>query len=266
MEAHQQGSAAAKLLRGPRVSIAMRWCALLLMASLAQADDIDRLVEQLKSSDLAVRCEALKAAKEQGEPRLLSPLLGCLKDSSADVRTAAAQALGARVVDDDRKKASAALAARLPALSRKETEDPELMACLQSLHDLAQPNAIDALMDDITVDTPKAVARARLMAVGNIPDPKAIDELIAFVAKGRRRGDEGHRVLAHQALLYATGEKRGHDPDGWRSWWKSARDSFDFKAAAERRAEERRKEQERQKRREERRQKGKPPSEDGGEE
>jgi hypothetical protein len=36
----------------------------------------------------------------------------------------------------------------------------------------------------------------------------------------------------------ATGEKLGNDPDAWRAWWKDAKKTFDFAAAAQRRAAE----------------------------
>jgi hypothetical protein len=69
------------------------------------------------------------------------------------------------------------------------------------------------------------------MAVANVPSPKAIEGLIAYMAR-RHRDGTGIRGQLVKALTYATGVKGANDDDAWRSWWKDAKGTFDFQAAA----------------------------------
>src|SRR5215831_16756042 len=59
-------------------------------ASAAQADDFAQLVKKLKSQSAVDRREAAEHLGDLGDHRALEPLTAALKDSSADVRAAAA--------------------------------------------------------------------------------------------------------------------------------------------------------------------------------
>jgi len=199
------------------------------------------LVKKMKDRDATVRLAAVRDAAAHSSPELTSQFVRLVKDGDRLVRLAAVEALRGRSEEACKRKAAQALAARLPTLSAKSGYWDEYVLAISVLHDIAQPVSIDALLD-LDNDEEREAARARLMAVANVPKPEAVDELIKFLSKGRNKGRNNQRDLAHQALRYATGEKLGKDPDQWRSWWKKARKDFDFEAVAAEREEAREKE------------------------
>lgn len=204
-------------------------------AASAPAVDVDALIKALASDDAKERYDAAAKAKDVQDAKLLKPLAAALKDDIHEVRVAVMEALGARTGAEDRKAAAAALHKVLGPLSKKADYQPELLVALRAVHDLAQPSSVKPLLEDIDVHTDREVVDARLMAVANIPTPDAIDALIQFMSRGRKGGEESHRASVQKALLYATGERQRNDPDAWRAWWKDARKTFDFEAAAENR-------------------------------
>jgi HEAT repeat protein len=196
------------------------------------APDVDQLVADMGDAKFAVkRLDAAAAAKSVQDPKLLAPLVKLLRDENTEIRTTAIAALGARREPEQQKKAAEALAARLKSLAGKPEAESERTEIARALHDLAQVGAIEALLDDVGQGMGLDEVDARCRAVGNVPSPKAIEALIAFMQKGHRDGS-GWRASAARALEYATGERRVNDPDQWRAWWKDHEKTFDFEAAA----------------------------------
>jgi HEAT repeat protein len=204
----------------------------------AAPPDAAKLADALKSKDKPARLEAAQQAKDVQDEKLVAPLAALLDDEDAVVRHAAIEALGHRTPPEAQKKAAAALAAHLPKLAKKPEAEPELIAAVQALGVLAQPSTLDALTSGIEIDTSPDVVKARLTAVANIPTADAIDALIQFLAKQGRGRNGPQREACRNALKEATGQNLGNDPDAWRGWWKDAKKTFDFAAAAQRRAAE----------------------------
>lgn len=228
----------------------------------------ESVLEGLASEDARVRLAACETARDVAGSKVVAGLVKALGDKADTVRVAAIGALGARTEADDKKAAAAGLNKRLAAWAKSAESRPELDAALDALHDLAQVSSVKPLMDGIDLKTDADEAEARLMAVANVPDKEAIEALIKFRGKGRRRGSNGQQQLAHKALLYATGAKVQNDPDAWRAWWKEREKSFDFQAAADLRAETAQKRADREERKRERDEKkgGKRKDRDGGDE
>ncbi len=217
------------------------------------------VLAQLKSKEEFDRQSGAIAALEIQDKKLFSPLLGLLKDKSDEVRFAAIRALMAREAPKERKSAAKMIAARLPRLSKHADTEGELLLSIEALDDLREPSTIPALVADMDSATRSEVVEARLGAVANIPHADAIDALIKLASSGRRRGAGGLAGRSARALRTATGENFGSDPDAWRAWWKDAKKTFDFDAAAEERDQARARQAEKERRRaerEERRQSG----------
>jgi hypothetical protein len=214
---------------------------------------VTEVLKDLKGKDREARLAALDEARELQDKAISSQLLKMSKDRDLEVRLAAVDALRDRSAKADRLRAAQTLAGRLAALAGKVEHEEEYRLTISVLHDLAQPVAIRALLD-LDVEEDPETARERLMAVANVPHADAIEGLIAFAAKGRKRGRNQQRQLAFQALRYATGQKFPADPDAWRSWWNEVKRDYDFTLAAARREELREKEREKLRRQEERRQ------------
>jgi HEAT repeat protein len=211
----------------------------------------EEVLEQMKDRAPAVRLSGTVDAAKVQDKAVTAQLLKLLKDKDYQVRMAAVEALRLRKDEADRKKAASAIASRLPSLSKRPVDEEEYRFAIEALHDLAQEVSLKALLD-LDLDEERGTAQDRLMAAANVPSAAAIEGLIDFLAKGRRRGRNHQRQFAAQALRYATGENLGQDPDAWRSWWRDAKKTFSFEEAAARRAEHREKEAEKRSRAEER--------------
>jgi HEAT repeat protein len=226
------------------------------------APDAAKLAESLKAKEAADRLAAAQQAKDVQDEKVLAPLVALLDDADGGVRRAAIDALGHRVRVDAQKKASAALVAHLPKVSKRVETQLEQLATVDALGALAQPAALDVLMSGIDTDTAPELVRARLSAAANIPTAEAIESLIQFLAKQGRGQNGPQRDACRQALREATGENLGNDPDAWRAWWRDAKKTFDFDAAIRRRAAEKQKKEDAGRRRADK--KGKQDGEGGG--
>jgi HEAT repeat protein len=205
-----------------------------------KADDpIAALLGKLKEdNEYETRMEGLKEAKTVDDVKVIPALGKLLKAPEKAIRVAAIEDLGARASTETRKKAAAVLNERLKPLDALLEKDPtqkdEVVAIAHALHDLAQPSSIEPLLEKIDIYEDLDVLEARMMAVGNIPDAKAIEGLIDVMGRGRRNGG-GHASVCAKALRYATGASLNNDVDGWRAWWRVAKPHFDFEDAAAKR-------------------------------
>ncbi len=202
----------------------------------AEAERIAALIARTRSTDLETRrAAAVEAASEQ-HAGVTTTLAHLLSDPDPEVRRSAIEGLGKRTDGASKKPAAAALAGRLPRLAEKSEMKDELLKAVAALHDLAQPVAIKALLDDLPAIAEPEVLEARLMAVANVPAAQAIEELIDLLARGRRGADLLRRHTA-EALRSATGQNLGGNPDAWRAWWREHDEDFDYAAAAAKRRE-----------------------------
>jgi HEAT repeat protein len=217
-------------------------------AATPPAPEPAKIVEALKSKDRAERLAAAEQSRSVQDDKLIAPLVALLDDDDLTVRHTAIESLGARASAEARKKAAAALAAHLPKTAKSADMEIELIATTKALGALAQPSSLSALMSDMGLDTSPDVVRARLAAVANLPCAEAIDALIQYLAK-QGRGQGGlQRQACRQALKEATGEDLGAEADAWRAWWRDAKKTFDFEAAARRREAEKGKKDDAEKR------------------
>jgi HEAT repeats len=233
-----------------------------LVASAGEDGEAARAKEiaaRLASDEADAVLAALRDAGECQEASLTSPLVRLLKDHNPAVRGAAVEALGLRKEPLERKRAAKALAARIAPLAKKKDEDKaELLKIVETLHDLAEPAALEPLLDDIGIDDDREVAIARMHAAANIPCREIIDDLLRLASAGRRGGGNWRREAALKALRYATQEDVKGGVDEWRRWWSDNKATYSPDIAANKRADARLEEKSRQEKREARRKKKKP--------
>jgi HEAT repeat protein len=208
-------------------------------AEAERAKKVDALVERLKSADADERRGAAALALSEQDGKVTAALVRALTDADSQVRRAVIAALAARTEEHAKKDASAALLARTDRLVQYADLQVELIAVLGALHDLAQPTIVAPLVHSIDLERREpAILEARLRAIANVPTAQAIESLIDVMARGGR-GNAWWKREVRGALMYATGQKFGADPDVWRKWWREEGKGFDFAAAAARRAKER---------------------------
>ncbi len=148
-----------------------------------------------------------------------------LRDRSPRVRAAAAEALGVM----GRKNVVPAL---LSALKKDDKELNVALPIIQSLGEIGDPRAVDALgkgwWSQRTGEQAITVARAKIRALGNIRHPASVDTLInaLYATKDETIGRIGADLLT--AMKKLTGQDLGNSRQAWKDWWKKNRASYRF--------------------------------------
>jgi hypothetical protein len=203
-----------------------------------ETDEVKRLLGKLKEKDPLVRSEAALAAQDLQDSSLAPTLLHLLADKELTVREAVLKTMAVWEDKSTRRKAASKLNPRLAGLAKHPADQEEFFLTIETLGKLKQRSSIKPLLDGINLETETEEVQARLSAVGEIPDPEAIERLIQFLDKGRRRGGRTkQRNIANKVLRVATGANPGGSgPEKWRAWWRENKRDFDFEAVAQARA------------------------------
>ncbi len=204
---------------------------LLLPGIVAAAESSERdLRKELKSADDAVRISAIEALSESDEKNKAKLIAGRLKDSSPEVRAAAAGALG-------RIGGRVAVGKLLRAM-KAFSKDPESLAKVcAALGQTGSPAAVDALaklaLKEMSRDA--TLTKAAVAALGEIRDRRSIEELVGILGsatpvRSARTYSYGHPALmapTRSALQRLTGLKL-YSYSEWSDWWRRTRKRYKF--------------------------------------
>jgi HEAT repeat protein len=140
-----------------------------------------RLVLELGNDDVDVRKQVVDALAAIGDPASRIPLRESLDDADANVRGAAAEALGVVGGDDD-------IAPLLALATRAGEEVLVQLSALRALSDMGVSVGVASLGD--ALERP-LLRPAALELLGHSADPMAIDALLKGLGSGRRSSREG---------------------------------------------------------------------------
>ncbi len=144
------------------------------------------LVEASADADVDVRKQVVDALAGIADPRAAERLRAMLEDPDANVRAAAADALGAAGSERDAE-----------ALLRAATGDPEPLVRLSALRAMARLE-LPVAARDLGAPLADPLLRAAVYALlGGSDDPEAIDQLLKGVVEGSR----ANREAAMEALV-----------------------------------------------------------------
>ncbi len=160
----------------------------------------------------ALRAQCLLALAELGAGA--DAIAKCLKDSNAEVRSAA---LAAAAATDGKAFADAVTA----ALADKDAS--VRVAAVDALHACLAEGAFDPAVKALA-DKEWPVRVAAIDAIVEVWTKAAVGALIAHMPeeKGRLRFD------VSQALTRMTGKDIGYDSLAWKGWWESNKDAFEM--------------------------------------
>ena len=200
------------------------------------AEDVRAAIErvraaQKKGADAASLVEALGRASEVASPEVAALVAKALDDAREPVQSAAVDALG-------RMRHSSALDA-LAGYARRERrridDRPELEAALvRALGAHGDPSVISLLARDALVEKERAVAKARILSLGNIRSRAALEELLSIMrSHGEKRVQPYMRDL-RISLMLLTSVDMGTSQARWNDWWNEHKKGFEVAAQAPR--------------------------------
>jgi HEAT repeat protein len=171
------------------------------------------------------RIAAIENAATLADPAVIARIARGLKDADATVQAAAIEALR-YLRHADALEALHELAKR----DKKLQKDPEQYAkLLKAIGQHGSPSSIPVLAEGGL--TPDAnLTRARLLALANIRDKAALEQLMTLMhAAGRDKVDE-HMQAFQLALIRLTGADHGTSQDAWTAWWNEHKKTFEVSA------------------------------------
>jgi hypothetical protein len=160
---------------------------------------------------------ALRASLEVVDARVIQVIdEQGLRHADLGVRDAAVEAL-ARMDHSDALKALHEALKR----DRKELQEapPRYAALLRAIARHGKESSIPALVEDLFQSPDKSVITARILGLGHVRSPKAVEELVRLMRSSPRPRVGDHMVDFRLALVVLTGVDKGTDQELWINWY-----------------------------------------------
>jgi WD40 repeat protein/HEAT repeat protein len=166
---------------------------------------LHQFLEQLQSSDVWTRRQALKSLRVHEGPQVIEVVIACLSDPSRAVRLDAVEILG----ETKHPEGIPSLLALL------QDADPSVKwAAIEALGQMKTPDAVNSLLGLLASEDIKT-SRAAITALGRIQDERAVHPLVSILL-----GQDGEVWPAVVVALEAFGWQPA---DSWqRAYWAAA--------------------------------------------
>ena len=175
------------------------------------------------------RIEAIRASVDAVDKKVIELVAKGLKEKDGKVVEAAVDTLG-RMRHPESAKALVAYYNRDKKTLYKDHES-ELVDLVKALGRQGDPAGIEVLTDNVAGATGYPVIQARIMALGNIRDAKAVEAILGLTKAVGPNTLDRYMDDVRLALMALTGEDRGKDSLQWEEWWREHKK--DYKVAPE---------------------------------
>lgn len=168
----------------------------------------------LKGKDPAAAIEALRRHGRVGEAVVARAAAAGLQHKDLEVRKAAARALRFN-------EAPEATDALVQAVRDKKAmeETSYAVELYMAIGQKGDPRTLPVLTDHLVVDNGgNRVTQARILALGQIRDKRAVEAILDFMVAGRGRVRFPYEAQCNLSLAVLTGEDLG-GRDSWMRWW-----------------------------------------------
>jgi HEAT repeat protein len=177
-----------------------------------------QLQQALANKEPAIAVDAVQRLGRTADDEVVKLLAKTLQHKEAEVQRAALQALR---FNPQPSALTALLAANLEQLLDDDDTAAEFYFALGQK---ADQKALPLLSKGLRVDKGSKVVRARILAIGRIRSPQAVEELMRLLKSGggggkNGRGNNPHMADLRVALAALTGEDFGNDDSAWIHWW-----------------------------------------------
>lgn len=175
------------------------------------------------------RVEAIRASVDAVDKKVIELVAKGLKEKDGKIVEAAVDVLG-RMRHPESAKALVGYYNRDKKTLYKDHES-ELVDLIKALGRQGDPAGIETLTDNVAGATGYPVIQARIMALGNIRDARAVEAILSLTKAVGPNTLDRYMDDVRLALMALTGEDRGKDSLQWDEWWREHKK--DYKVAAE---------------------------------
>jgi hypothetical protein len=176
---------------------------------------VARLEQAFGKGDGPARIEAMEAAREVLDTRVIAWFDRGLKDTDADVARSAV--LNLRYMPHPE---ALELLHKTYKRDKKLRKDPEGFALLlKAIGQHKSTESIAILTDDAFGATDARVVAARILGLGNIRDARSVEALFSLMRSAGRQRVQNHMPTFRLALMVLTGADEGENQDEWMRWW-----------------------------------------------
>jgi HEAT repeat protein len=179
------------------------------------------LARGLKLADPSERAAVVALNAGVNDGKVVKALAKYLKDKAREVRLATIEALGATRHAEALKELH-----RLCKAGGAEEDEGERVAVLKAIGRHGDKSSLAALGADAWEDHRVPVIRARVYAIAAVREDKSLALLMELLEKDPTVPWQPSPYTEHfrVALARLTGADRGSNRDGWRDWWREAKD------------------------------------------
>jgi hypothetical protein len=170
-----------------------------------------------KDAPPAEALPVLQAAIEIVDPRVIDVIASKgLRHADPALRSAAVEALG-RMNHPDALRALHEMLKR----DRKDLQEepPRHAALLRAIARHGSESSISLLGDDVFQSPDRGVVSARILGLGRIRSPRAVEELFKLMRLAPRPRMGDHMQDFRLALVVLTGADKGTDQELWLNWY-----------------------------------------------
>lgn len=191
-----------------------------------------QLQQALASKEVPIVVDGLQRLGRTAADEVVKLVAKALLHKESEVQKAALQALRFNT-------APSALAALLSANREKLlANDDTAIEFYFALGQKADAKALPILAKGLRIDKGSKVVAARILAIGRIRSPQAVDELMQLLKSGstggkRGRGNNPHMSDLRVALAALTGQDLGGDESAWITWWGEHDEGFELPPSVE---------------------------------
>jgi len=170
------------------------------------------------------RVEAIRASVDAVDKKVIDLVAKGTKEKDGRVVAAAVDALG-RMRHPESAKALVGYYNRDKKTLYKDHES-ELVDLLKALGRQGDPSGIEVLTDNVAGATGYPVVQARILALGNIRDARAVEAILGLTKSVGPNTLDRYMDDVRLALLALTGEDRGKDSQQWEEWWREHKKDY----------------------------------------
>lgn len=210
-----------------------------LLAPAAQDDDprppdpkvveaaLEDLEQAFRSKEVEERVGAIRRHASLADAEVIEAIARAFRDREAEVYLAAVEALRWQEHPAALEELHGAYVRLMKTKQLREQEELYL-GVVKAIGQHGDPSSIRYLGDFNLSEATYRILQARILGLGNVHDPAAVEALFAMMRKAGRGRVQPYMDDFRMALMRLTGVDRGRSQDGWTRWYNDSRKDLEL--------------------------------------